>query len=1240
MKIKTKLYLYDSSQEENSYRGTDYSKYVLQGDSYKEDISEELDTAEITLCGLSQREEFAPETKFILEKYSVKEITLEEEVFTEETLINSFNIVVDQDTVEQPILSDNNYFNHHISFLEPSVVAQKRLVDNISITYKLKDVNLNTVTTFDINQETETKKVNSNYTPQMNFGNYSSGFLGYYSNRVWGKYFAFDGNVQMLSRTDVDTGSTKLYQNISDYDDNGVSYARFKIPKLKIFFGVQNSKNFSYIGDASLHYVIQEYSLSNYLEPTKTWEGDIISNSNLAAGGISTYPLRINESSATYLRSEYLIEKWDFSSGSNPNSRVYIRKYTDILASNPDYLTKEIVIQKDKRYTISISLKEFENSYSETYSGGALAGNVQYIYSTKDIPTKYAIYTTGALGGGDQYYTNLSQNQLTSSSEFQTYATDTVKVLLQSANPYNALSLLQKAIINSHFIEKEQDVFVGDINNMNVPFYIDENYIEELLRTQIVEMFYNQKNLWEVLLEIGKYIHAIPRIEFGENDKYKITFDKLGETDQKENKAYKMSIMNFKGVSDYVSACSSYITNMVQLGGEIDEWVAPKTINEQALVYNDTCSIVATKPIIELLKVEVRCASGNYSFANVGQVADMTNYIYESNIYKLLSVSFTDIPNKGVSLYYELGKNNIIGCDYRNPTENSGDPQDDYAIKKIIFCAFFGGYPNDFATNNRWNNIKVNDFVFHLIYRTKDSVRQNQTRPDLRKYLLNSKFDRVPQHNQFNNQTDVVVDSIKFGNNIYGKLIRTGNSNYKIVEWVETLDKLKHKGELYRIEGDLYYVARVKHTYYTTHIISEVEYSKDYNQLSQVIGIPSEPRFYEISERSLINREIAISDYLLVSDDETKISDDNTMLKRIDHLSQLIFGGESSDFAKYVVTTFKGDKNISPADIVQGSNNFYVDVISPLNAYSSENTLTYEWDMMDNLSAGDKVDLSGYTGDVNVADNAYKSLKAVQYTDIFGKAPLMDFYLLENLPELSSAQVQQMPVSPFRTRVVGQAGVDDDKPFIGSQELEPLILATNVKNLQDTDYNGRGIGILKDCREVLSINYNEELLTNSDTFVVSPYLFSPKKKKVKFVLLNKEVNKLSSGFIDISNIITPFDINGTQMETEYFDVQKVVDDVYPTFYIPLSQIFQNVNPNHFGDENGEDVDGFERVKSIAVVYDVIDEDGDTGEYFAYSLKFILAKNIPNLENYWGKDNALKTWFFGSPNKETLFNKKQ
>ena len=774
-----------------------------------------------------------------------------------------------------------------------------------------------------------------------------------------------------------------------------------------------------------------------------------------------------------------------------------------------------------------------------------------------------------------------------------------------------------------------------------MPLYIYPDCIEELSSTLIIENFYNQKNLWEIMVEVGNYIHAIPELRFGNDDKFLITFNRLGRTDQQTKEATRISIYNSRGVEDYISATSSYVENMVQLGGYIEEWVAPKTTDETLLVSNDTAEIIVSKPIIELLQV-VAVANTTMSFAvqgasftiTEGQSADITNFIFEENVYKTLGLDYETNPNRGISLYYSLGTNRITGGQFQLPQANT-NIYTDYSFKKVLFCAFYGQYPviaPPIPVADYWTNLLVSNFSFYVRYRTKDSVRQNHTRPDLRKYLLNSKYDRYPEQNQFNNQTDVVVDSIKFGNNVYGKLIKTGNNEYIVTEWNDRYENLKHKGELYQLNGELYYVAKANHYNFSSYFLSEITYSKDYNQLSQIIGIPSEPRFYEISEQSLIWREFAINDLLLLTDNVNQLEYQSNYVFTFDHLADLVLG-EGTDFARYAVTVFKGDKDQSFYDQTVGQENLYIEVINPINAYSSENTLTYEYDMTDNYSAGDKVVNVDPNTEAVINERAYNSLSAVKYTDIYGKAALMDFYIIGDIENLTTDQIKAMPESPISTKQ------GEERPFVGNYE----VLATNVKTL-NADYNGRGIGLLKDCREALSINYNLQLITSSDTFVLSPYFFLPQKENVRIVLLADEVNKLSTGYINNGIIITPTDTSGQQMSTPYFDVPITkttttntwdsTKTVVSQFSVDLSSIFANVNDGHFTGAGG-----FQRVKAIAILCDVSLDTGSGTQAptIPYRTQFVIARNIPE---QWTRAEALKTWYFGSPKKSEVFKNTQ
>ena len=1234
-----KVYKYDSTQEANGYKGEDYSKYVQIGGNNLEDMSQELDTGEITLVGMPIREAFTPETKLIIETV--------ERIGEEEEIVETLHRVVQKDMVGQPILTDNNYFDHHITLIEPSVIAQKRLTDNISATYKLKSVTLDRKSAYPATI-VPIQFRSAEFEPDHEFWGGPNAFKYRYNGAFIGKYFQTEGQLGVLKADG--TLIDNEYINIGDITgEQGETTVRFQIPKLEIYSGdISEGNGFHSIGYASIDYIVEEFDITEDYNPERSWSGSFISKDRLGLNNSVTTPYIPSQGIGdtaeftTKDQDEWLVEYASIKLKGQAGT-FYLRKYSDTTqAENPTYITQEIPISVNKKYRVRISLHEFPDEMNKTNTYGNSSTHYKKSLLAQPCYRYYNKVGATIFSKTINEYNEMTEINTSVVGTFNFYADGDKISVYASAMPYSALALLQKAIVNSSLYEKEDGVYIADINNENVPFYIDTQFIDELSSALVIENFYNQKNLWEIMIEVGNYIHAIPELKFGKDDKFLITFNRLGRTDQQTNQSNKASVFNSRGVEDYISSTSSYIQNMVQLGGYIEEWVAPKTTSETYLVSNDTAEIVVSKPIIELLSITVK-SNINQTIGSLqiqeGQTADLTEYIFEENVYKTLGIEYDLIPNKGTAMYYSLGTNKIVGGQYQLP-QSSTTIYSDYTIKKIIWGAFNGRIPvvEGAIDSDYWETLKVTDFSFLVKYRTKDSVRQNHTRPDLRKYLLNSKYDRYPEQNQFNNQTDVVVDSIKFGNNIYGKLIKTGNNEYTITEWNDRYENLKHKGELYRINDELYYVVKANHYNFSSHFLSEITFSKDYNQLSQIIGIPSEPRFYEISEQSLIWREVAINDLLLLTDNEEQLESHSNYVFNYDHLADLVLG-EGTDFARYALTVFKGDKNSGNYSQTVGQKTFYTEVINPINAYSSENTLTYEWDMEDNYSAGDKV-TSIDSGESNADEGSYTTLSAVKYTDVYGRADLLDFYILGNIENeqypLTVEDVKAFPESPISTKQE-----EESKPFVGDFD----ILATNVKTL-DTNYNGRGIGLLKDCREALSINYNLQLITNSDTFVLSPYFFLPQKENVRIVLLAEEVNKLSTGYINNSIVITPTDRNGDQMETPYFDFEptKIAEpnswdnskQVIGKFALNLSNIFHNVNDGHFTESN------LPRVKAIAVLCDVSlnpnpQDVAGVAPTIPNKTQFVIARNIP--EDFQ-RDDALATWFFGSPNKNELFKNKQ
>lgn len=1075
-KMIAKLYIYDSTQEANAYRGEDFSSYILQGDSDTDDLTEILDVVELTLTGLPFSEEFAPKTKFIYEKWEI--------IDGQEQMWKDWHLCVARDIVSQPILSNNSYFDHAITFNEASVDGQGRLVDNIAVTYRLKDVSLESQPTYNTEAKAISRFVNVEWTPSENFGYGGDG--NFYAWLKCGKQFKwvfpnwYTVNGKIPSKTDW----TNFLLNQEVPEDTGTKEISLPLPMLQIYYGQKDAKTFALQGYCSLDVTVTETVIStNSSTVVKTFQMNPYENDdneglwNNGWEHKGDYPNYNLPKGMTFNRMQFYA-----GLGSRSNRIKRVALYDNERKNR----TIDFVIKAGCSYSIQIKLHNFIE-HEETQILLDKTNPVTYSYSgyAKIAATNNPVYT-------NETYPEATMN-------FNAVlASESKELYLRNAPTENAYNLYNKAFLTT---QNHSKVIGTPIDETPKSYYLEEADKQELSNTIIVENFYNQKNWWELQLDIGKYIHAIPKVRFGSDDRFVTTWKKLGGTDIKDNRGNKFSIFNSRNVEEYVAACSSYVTNMVQLGGIIDEWVAPKSSSADYLVYNDVAEIITSKNIIELVNMEIKNVScplitESNAIRNIAgkgtKGEDPNGYVFEENIYNVLSINANSSVNKGLAIYYALGTNKIRGLNYQLPTINTGDADNEYAIKRII-GKVFGINPL------QWLNIKVNDFIFHVIYRTKDTMRSDQTRPDLRKYILNSKHDRVPQHNQFSNQTDTVVDSVKFGSNVYGQLIRTGNTVYTETEWVDSLFNIKQSGELYEIRGNLYYVSKVKNTYYSNHIISEVEYSKDFNRLSQIVGIPSEPRFYEISEQSQIKREVSLNDYIVLGTSDYGLNVDNSFIREAGwgRLMSLMLHDNQS-YPKYAVTVFKNDIE---KPTVAGNETFCVEVCHPVSTYSIKNSLTFSWGMVDNFSAGDQVVGTTLSLDnLDVTNTAYSTLTPFRYPDVYGRADLMDFAIIWTA-DMTPEEVRLLPQNPIDIQEY------PNRHLFGSGDFAEM------------KSNLHGLALLKDNRESLNFNYNIQLITDSDRFVLSSWLWQINKGGVWLALLNEEVNKISYDKIPNSIVV-------------------------------------------------------------------------------------------------------------------------
>ena len=159
---------------------------------------------------------------------------------------------------------------------------------------------------------------------------------------------------------------------------------------------------------------------------------------------------------------------------------------------------------------------------------------------------------------------------------------------------------------------------------------------------------------------------------------------------------------------------AQYIENYFNLGSEITEYLHTSSDSEDGLIYNDVVKLHTKYPILEILGL----------YANDGNSEkEITKYVFEYNIYRLLDFDSSNPskPNKPFAIYYHFASNQIEGMQFVEPKSTGVECA--YSMKNILGRAFnipSGNVPQ----------IQINDYTFRIVYRTKDNVRIDTTRPD------------------------------------------------------------------------------------------------------------------------------------------------------------------------------------------------------------------------------------------------------------------------------------------------------------------------------------------------------------------------------------------------------------------------------------------------------------------------------------------------------------------------------
>lgn len=495
----------------------------------------------------------------------------------------------------------------------------------------------------------------------------------------------------------------------------------------------------------------------------------------------------------------------------------------------------------------------------------------------------------------------------------------------------------------------------------------DQKNLPCMMRKSPEFAFADSRSLWENLREIGRAIHAIPRvIKTDDNgaDK-KVRFDFLGGSDQADfSNGKRISRYSASDISNYTAGLETMAANLIsaenESSGSIVEpydggYKSLRTATETARIQEGTSFIETSLPIESIVKVEAYFTHGGKNYS-----CNITPYVFEKDDYDLLfSYSGTYPKAKCYALYYSRGSRNINGLWFKatDVADVIADSMKNYAIANILSQeAKLGiGY---------FDQLSYPNISFRVEYIPTVTARIHHYRPDAKRGagLL------------ANNQAANKLSAYALGENMRGQLAMLSTSTRSELWLFPRYEDIPKSGELV---DDSLYISSVTARIYPGYCEAQIEMSENYNEQGAFVEMPSKFRQYEIPAGN--ERHTVIDEFCYISDIPT--SDVGAVLAG-KNLKGLIGYGISwlsylGRVSLAIATTYGEDGNVL-ADKLR----------FPVMGLAIGNSLYFGFSMRDNYAAGNKSVEGG---------KQYRMNQAVRYGDrYYATAYAIGFKLVTN----------------------------------------------------------------------------------------------------------------------------------------------------------------------------------------------------------------------------------------------------
>lgn len=690
---------------------------------------------------------------------------------------------------------------------------------------------------------------------------------------------------------------------------------------------------------------------------------------------------------------------------------------------------------------------------------------------------------------------------------------------------------------------------------------------------------FTKQTLRECLQEIGGVVHGEPRLNVlndGGGWYYEISYDLYGGTEisQIATRPYIKETVK-QVIESYCTHIDTSAENLVNaLGESLGSFLNDrngvitepyeggfKTVRCDMLysrISEENMLIATQLPIYSIQKLYCGIILDNES---AGQLFDITPYVFEASVYnsRLSSYSSSYPYSKAYGLMYTQGEKNITALNFKQ--DNPISPVfENYAIINIL--EEVSGQTINITTDYPL-------LAFRVVYTPFYSARVAQTKPNITDFPRGSAL--------IYNQGSNVIESRYYGENLKGVIARLGNVEKTRTYHLSRIGHIPKAGQKY---DEDYYISAVNVEVFPNLINVTIGLSKDFNRLSQYIGISSTKRFSEVSQTQALERNVLYREYIVIGDETTQDGD-----------SLLGF-----NFMNAVRATFAPSSDFQPLTNVvawgtTAQGNALPVVQLPVICSAFGNSISFEWAYEDNYSAGA---ISEYqTSDDQTVSGYFQN--NYQYTDYYGKLYYYNFDL--------------QPYGTQPTSLAQQSEIGLALPQYGDGTTPPTTSSGYISTIGQTPYVMR-----KDNREIIKVNMQVDFVTNRKGLIIGSALASNNPlicgngiQAAKLYVFTDTLDKF------INHLAGSVNVDFVNETVGQYTVQ--LPDL-PSADLTLSvyangQFFVNVNGNVYPGVSGTQYKAWAIVTpAISQSEQVEDEEGNiTTQTVQYGGDVLIAQNI-------------------------------